>query len=631
MIMNKNKIIVKKVITVVSVVFVMLSCADLDLKPLSEGSSGNWYNNDEEFLMSLNDLMRKDFFPVDPMPITDDMFSRNEQQETRNGNLTSQTALPSDRWLTQYKAVSRALKILDNARNSKANILPANLKQYEGEALFHLGFSYATLATYYGDVVLDKEGMALSEAYSATRSPRREVLNYAYECLDAAAELLPPSHTTQLRPTSGAALAFKVRFALFHGDYQLAIEAAEKLISAGTYTLESSYGELFKMPYSNELIWFFQGNKDLRVESNDMFNTLNNYATRIVGGACNRGPSIQLVCAYLCTDGLPIDESPLYEPKNFWANRDPRLEYTVQPYILKNDPNYADYVRRRANEADYAAKIAAGQVNYADSTLVSYYPKYFMYGFEFAPGPYNAKILNPSTHAMVTNTDSKASNEHGAYNGFVMKKYVTEEWNDYRSLGTKAYNTFPYLRWAEILMSYVEAKNELGQCTQEILDNTINKVRERAYSESGLTYPPVLMGTQQELRKIIRMERRMEFPFEGIRYRDLIRWKIAEKVFNTAEYELARSWSSDASGNVNLTNPPSGLVPHLKNWDDGNYPIGGIPKIDEDGLPDVAYMVDQGIQTVRWVFKFDKTKNYLWPVPADDMLVNENLTQNPGY
>ena len=56
-----------------------------------------------------------------------------------------------------------------------------------------------------------------------------------------------------------------------------------------------------------------------------------------------------------------------------------------------------------------------------------------------------------------------------------------------------------------------------------------------------------------------------------------------------------------------------------------------IPQIDEDGLPDVEYMVEKGYQTRFYQYRFDKDKNYLWPIPASDLLVNDNLTQNPGY
>ncbi len=623
-----------KYIAAIVISSIISSCADLDLSPLSEGSSNNWYHDDTEYLMSLDDLMRSDFYPVDAYPWDDDVYSRNAQEETKNGNMTSESGTAKSRWLILYKGIARSLRILENLQNAESNtsITPANIQQYKGEAYFHLGFSYAMLATYYGDVVLDKKGMSLAESYTATRSPKREVLEYAYECLDTAAELLPDSYDGQLRPTTGAALGFKVRFALFHGDYQLAIDAAEQLIKSETYSLETNYQELFQKPYSNELLFYFQGNKDLHYYCTDLYGSVNNYCLRLIGGNCNRGPSIQLVCSYLCTDGLPIDESPLYDPKNFWANRDPRLAYTVQPFILKHDPNYPDYVYHREHTQYYLDMISKGHTEYTDSLLENKYPEYFIYGYEYAPNPYATKCLNASTHKMVRNNDSKASNEHAAYQGFIMKKYVTDEWTDYRSMASHAYNTFPYLRYAEILLSYVEAKNELGQCTQEILDNTINKVRERAYNGTGLVYPYVKMASQEKLRTIIRMERRMEFPFEGIRYRDLLRWKIADKVFNTSEYHLSRAWSGRADWDgQDMSIVSDAFKALLKNWNEGNYPIGGIPEIDENGLPDVEYMVDKGYQIRFYQYHFNKDKNYLWPIPASDLLVNDNLTQNPGY
>ena len=50
-----------KFIPTAAVIFIIISCADLDLSPLSEGSSNNWYHDDTEYLMSLNDLMRAEF------------------------------------------------------------------------------------------------------------------------------------------------------------------------------------------------------------------------------------------------------------------------------------------------------------------------------------------------------------------------------------------------------------------------------------------------------------------------------------------------------------------------------------------------------------------------------------------
>lgn len=150
---------------------------------------------------------------------------------------------------------------------------------------------------------------------------------------------------------------------------------------------------------------------------------------------------------------------------------------------------------------------------------------------------------------MVVNTDSKASNQHSAYNGLILRKFVKDDWKDFNNYNLKADNCYPYLRYAEVLMTYVEAKNEMGQCTQDDLDKTINLIRERAYRETGIAYPRVEVQSQEALRKIIRMDRRSEFAFEGIRYRDLLRWRIAEKSHNKSMYYLNRAWSNSANWN----------------------------------------------------------------------------------
>ena len=143
------------------------------------------------------------------------------------------------------------------------------------------------------------------------------------------------------------------------------------------------------------------------------------------------------------------------------------------------------------------------------------------------------------------------------------------------------------------------------------------------------------VASQAELRKIIRMERRVEFAWENDRYNCLRRWGIMEKTHNIPMYYLNRAWSggADWNGKVEGSNRTlsADFLKHLKNWDDGNYPFGGIPKIDENGIPDVKYMEDAGYIVPFYQMHFEAPKNYLWPIPADDILVNSNLTQNPGW
>ena len=83
---------------------------------------------------------------------------------------------------------------------------------------------------------------------------------------------------------------------------------------------------------------------------------------------------------------------------------------------------------------------------------------------------------------------------------------------------------------------YAEAMIELNRCTQDVLDMTLNKIRERAYAGTGIEYPRVMMAPQSELRTVLRTERFIELAWEGHRYADLIRWRLAEKVYNRPSY-----------------------------------------------------------------------------------------------
>ncbi|MCQ2165138.1 MAG: RagB/SusD family nutrient uptake outer membrane protein [Bacteroidales bacterium] len=596
----------------------LVACADLDLNPLSQGTTGSWFRDQTEIEMSLNDLWRPDFFRIDDPAWDDDWLNRNGTNEFTFGTLTSTSSEPRNRWSAIYKGIARAVKIKEILESGSATgISEATVNQYLGETYFVIGYMYGQLTMYYGDCVFSKETMSLDYAYEAERSPKAEVNAYVYECLDKAAELLPGVSKGQQRPTKGAALGLKARVALFHGDYQIAADACQKVMNSNEYSLHDNYLKLFQATSSPELMFYFQGNHDQK-KGFGMFSNVKNLIIRKRGGFSNQCPSLELFCAYTCVDGLPIDKSPLYNPKDPFENRDPRMSYVIQPFKTKYSKDYAEY-----------------EASKADNTFPQKYPDYITLGYEYNPSPYATKNYEVSTGKMVLTYDSKAGNQHSVYNGLLLRKYVKDDWKDCGLYNNSSDNVYPYLRYAEVLMTYIEAKNELGSVTQADLDATINKIRERAYKGTGIDYPKVTTGSQADLRKIIRMERRAEFPFESIRYRDLLRWKIAEKSHNKPMYYLNREWAGGANwnglvegSNLNLSD---GFKTLLKNWDDGNFPIGGIPTIDENGLPDLSEMEAKGYIVTFYKMSFDKDKNYLWPIPADDILVNDKITQNPGY
>jgi hypothetical protein len=161
---------------------------------------------------------------------------------------------------------------------------------------------------------------------------------------------------------------------------------------------------------------------------------------------------------------------------------------------------------------------------------------------------------------------------------------------------------------------YAEAKIELNEIDQSVPD-AINAVRARAYgvSATATTYPAVKTGTQAVLRKTLRTERRMEFALEGIRYMDLIRWKLAEKALNKLNYGLL----DPADLRTKVVKPGLWFFPQ-------------VPQIDDDGVADFTPMFNAGLIKQLTIRKFDATRQYPWPIPSKEVLTS-GLVQNPGY
>ena len=230
----------------------------------------------------------------------------------------------------------------------------------------------------------------------------------------------------------------------------------------------------------------------------------------------------------------------------------------------------------------------------------------------YQPHPDSTQVLNFNKGSYVTNNDTRANTQYASYNGLVWKKGVDEDWFD-------DLNTDPdeiVMRYADVLLIYAESSIELGQIDQSVL-NAINMVRARAYGvdiSNTAAYPAVSSNDQTALRKTVRLERRMEFAHEGLRYMDIIRWKIADKVLNMNNYGML---------------DPDELRQKVVN--PGLWFFPDTPDIDEDGVADFEPMYNAGLIKLLAVRAFDASKQYLWPIPSKEIKINDNLNQNTGY
>jgi hypothetical protein len=223
-------------------------------------------------------------------------------------------------------------------------------------------------------------------------------------------------------------------------------------------------------------------------------------------------------------------------------------------------------------------------------------------GYDYEYYPDSTTCKDYITNKKVANNDCKTVNLYASYNGLLWKKSIdSSELVNYNKVDLDEI----IMRYSEILLTYAEAKIELGTIDQSVLD-AINKVRARAYGVAytqTTSYPAITTTSQTDLRTIIRRERRVEFPKEGLRYMDIIRWKLAEKVLNV---------------------PVLGL-PKAK----ADYYFPGTPVINSDTYIDQSAFASR--LTTLDQRSFNPQKHYIWPVPYAELVQDPSLGQNQGW
>ena len=552
----------------------LCSCSKLDLYPLDTGSNDSWYKTEDQMVMSIRGLYRTVFWPLDNDYWADDHQSRSNLNIITGGTINGESSEVKNRWQNCYKAIARANTILANLDNAqeRLGISEEKVRLYRAQTLVARAAQYCILTTYFGDVVYVDKEISIEEAFRMGRTDKSEILEKVYADLETAAADLPVSYTGSVElATRGAALAIKARYALFNGEWQIAADAARRCMDLGVYELYPEFSKLFlaSTAHASENILSWPRSVDLDITL-DPGNVMG-YCTRNRGGYASEYPSWELFCSFLCRDGKPIDESPLFNPHKPFENRDPRCAATIAEFGTEH------------------------------------------LGVIYDPNPYSFNVMNNITGKQIKNLDCNSNSMYASFNGLVRKKGVDEDWVNNQTF--KVAPDYVFIRYAEVLLIYAEAKIELGQIDASVL-NAINSVRARAYGvqlSQTSAYPAVTALGQDEMRRIVRLERRMELAYEGLRYMDLLRWKLAEKALNQPNYGLL-----DNTGLKKLC-------------DDGNWFFAYVPEIDEDGIADFSRLYEDGLCKIISKRNFDASKNYLWPIPSQEVLTNPFLGQNDNY
>ncbi|WP_424492419.1 RagB/SusD family nutrient uptake outer membrane protein [Salinimicrobium sp. GXAS 041] len=538
----------KKIYKVTFFIMAVLSLSgceklDLDLAPEDQFTDANYWTSEDKAQSLLNtaysQMYSSSHFFYNEAASDNAYMGRGDAAGAASlaaGTYDASLARISQEWSDRYAGIKSTNILLENI-DRVPDLPEETLNRMKAEARFIRAFQHFMLMTWFGDIPLLDSDISIEEAQTITRTPREEVLSFILSELDHAAEVLPAN--TELpaaergRITSGAAVALKARVQLYEGNWSGVIQETEKLINGGaygSYGLFPSYEGLFlpENEYNQEGIFSIQYVPELRT-----WGEFFDLAPLSAGARLNAmAPTQDLVDSYLTASGQMISEAGSgYDEENPYENRDPRLEATVV---------YHGYEWENPDGSTHTIYIEPGSD--PDEPLD-----------EYAPG------------SSATST------------GYYLRKYFDPE----HQSGLASGLNLILLRYADVLLMHAEAKMELGEFDESTWNMTIRPIRERAgfTDPAALDYPSSL--GQEELRDLIRNERRIELAMEGLRIFDIRRWEIAEDVLN--------GWVRGARFGPNNT----------------------------------YLQVSQRT--------FDPSRHYLWPIPRDERLINDNLTQNPNW
>lgn len=469
---------------------------------------------------------------------------------------------PDPYWANSYYGIRRANIFLANI--GKVPIAVVTKQYYKSEARFLRALFYWELLKRYGGVpLLGDAVIGMDENIQLPRNSFAETVDYIVNECTAIKDSMrtdPVSTSDWGRASKGAAVALKCRVLLYAASpllngggvetdpvkraltgyptadptrWQKVVDAYNEFTALGTYYklitsgTPTAFSSVFINKMNTEIIFAKQVGNNADLENNQ--SPVGFLASNIRGKGLT-SPTQNFVDAFPMSNGLGINEAGSgYSATAPYANRDPRLD--------------ANVFRHGTQWLGRTVKLGEDSVD---------------------------KPNNYSIAPVQTRT------------GYYLKKFLGN-FATGTAYSTQSHN-FPIFRYAEVILNYAEALNELNQVENAVTQ--IKLLRSRAGIAAGANsrYGIKTGITQTEMRALIQNERRIELAFEEHRFWDIRRWKIADQV---------------------LTTPLTGM------------------KINDGTTP-----VYQVIPVMTPVFS---NKMYHMPIPLDEINKNPKLIQNEGW
>ena len=580
--------------------FAISSCNKfLDRKPLDASSSATFLSNQAEMEQGLIGTYASAMWVIaNNTPMHFAIESSTDMAIKRGGNAEDLIAMGDggpflvnnaiciSSWNQAFKLVQRANQQIVGMENGKANVSAVVYNRIKAEALVLRAWGYFHLMTWFGDVPYYKAMPTVDEVLKAERTPVATIVADLYKDLDEATAAFEAAGTSPVqtigRVNRGVALGLKAKLAMLIKDFRTAATATKTLIDGNQYGLNPSYQNLFSLNgqtanVSREILFAQTYPNDVNEPQNWM--AVIGVPRQVTNSQSSHFPSQNLVDQFEGKDGQRIDVSTVYDPANPRLNRDNRLKWSV---YMPGD-----------TMVHFASKTAALPYNnLRERTVFNIYSN-TRRKFNWNTGAYdNVNTNNDWIGAQAAGIQwqvSATGNIGGV--GYVWKKY-----NDSTQYTFESRVGFILMRYADILLTYAEAKTELNELDATVL-SAINLVRARAGQ------PAAVSGSQTAMRTLIRRERAVEFAGEGLRLFDLRRWDIYEK--------------ANSGPVVGISLDPA--VPAAR------------PSFDANNIPSYTASVNQRIRFRNQTRNNNNAKYKLWPIPQAEIDNNSKIKQNLGW
>ncbi|MFB9052682.1 RagB/SusD family nutrient uptake outer membrane protein [Formosa undariae] len=584
----------KKIIILFSAVCVLLSCEDkfLDLDDLDSVTEQVYFDEPQNFIDAANFFYRG---LHSPQATSGDGFDMITDFGTElNGYFQDygqglNTATDTDvYWNNGYSNIRTINVLLEKADEyvEKGYGEKADISESVATAYFFRAYQHFRLLKRFGGVPIVTEVTNVdSEILYAPRNSRYEVIQQILNDLDLAIADLPETATgVDLgKISSTAALAYKARVLLFEGTWEKYVGTATDFEGSGSgansaaYIAEAVTTAKAVIDRNEYAIW--NKNSDPSMENNSY-----KWLFTLEGAESNPG-------GYTKSSNNEFIIQSVFDYES--GNRLGGGQFT-QISEGRNAPSQLALDMYSALDGLPIAKSSQFQ-GYATQSTQFINRDYRMWG------NFGGSVVENGSRPIPVISSVNNSN-------LTNWKFIT--WNKYRTVGTEAFN-YPHLRYAEVLLTYAEALYERdGSISDGDLDLSINILRDRA-GIAPLTNALVNTNNLDMLDEI-RRERTVELYMEdNNHWNDIRRWDTAVDLLNQdiVGYIIE---GTEYDTNSELFDPGTAIYGY-----DDNYPsgVGPVKALIIDPKSNRPYSI----------------KNYLWPLPINETVINTNLVQNPGW